>query len=276
VINEIDEQLQRLRKIFTGMRSCLIAYSGGVDSALVLAVAHQALGERALGCIGVSPSYPQRERRAAIQLAESIGASYRIVSPQEQLDNRYNRNEADRCYFCRTALFENLQNIARREGWHAIADGIHLDDVSDHAHGMRAAAARRVRSPLMELSLNKSDVRALARALELPVWNKPAMACLASRVPHGTRITSELLEQIEQAEDVLAAAGFHQFRVRHHGDLARIELASEELNHALEQRQEIVEGVRRAGYRHVTLDLLGYHESAEPLIQLHVASSDTR
>jgi uncharacterized protein len=273
MINDVQEKLDALLDLLRGMESVLVAYSGGVDSALVMAAAHRALGDRALACIGLSPSYPQREFRAAIQLANDVGATYRIISPQEDLDDRYNRNGGDRCYFCKTALFAKLQHVAQEEGWNAIADGTHLDDVGDHLHGMRAARDRRVRSPLLELGLAKSDVRELAQALHLPVWNKPAMACLASRVPHGTAITPQLLRQIETAEDVLADLGFHQFRVRHHGEIARIELASDELERMLQRRREVIEGVRAAGYRFVTLDLLAYHESASSdaaVVQLQI------
>lgn len=271
----VHRKVEALLDVMRRMESVLVAYSGGVDSALVMAAAHRALDDRALACIGRSPSYPQREFLAAVDLANSIGAPYRVISPQEELDDRYNRNGSDRCYFCKTALFETMQRIAREEGWNAIADGTHLDDVGDHVHGIRAAGDRKVRSPLRELRLSKSDVRELARALHLPVWDKPAMACLASRVPHGTAITPQLLRQVERAEDALAELGFRQFRVRHHGEIARIELAGDEFDRMQQHRREVVEGVRAAGYRFVTLDLLAYHEAVDPridsLVQVHVA-----
>jgi uncharacterized protein len=253
-----DEGLERLRSIIRAMRSALVAYSGGVDSALVMAVAHEQLGERALACIGVSPSYPARERAAATALAEALGAAYRIIEPGEHRDERYAANSTDRCYFCKTALFAALRGIAQDEGWDAVLDGAHLDDVIDHAHGIRAASERGVRSPLVEARLTKRDVRELARAMNLPVWDKPAMACLASRVPHGTAITPALLRQIEAAEDALAELGFREFRVRHHGEVARIELGADELAGALNRRESIVAGIRAAGYRFVTIDLAGF------------------
>ena len=222
--HRVTDQLDRLRAIIRRLDSVLVAYSGGVDSALVAAVAHEQLGDRALACIGVSPSYHERERRDAISLLNALGAPYRLVDPREHhTDAAYAANSSDRCYFCKAPLFAVLKQIASAEGWAAVADGTHLDDVGDHAHGMRAAAAEReVRSPLLEARLTKSDVRDLARALGLRAWNKPAVACLASRVPHGTPITPALLHQIERAEDVLAAIGFEEYRVRHHGELARI------------------------------------------------------
>jgi uncharacterized protein len=282
----VEENLQRLRSIIGPMRSALVAYSGGVDSALVMAVAHEQLGERALACIGVSPSYPARERAAATSLAETLGAAYRIIEPREHHDQRYASNPTDRCYFCKTALFTALRGIARDEGWDAILDGAHLDDVTDHAHGIRAASERGVRSPLIEARLTKRDVRELAQRMHLPVWDKPAMACLASRVPHGIAITPALLRQIEAAEDVLAELGFREYRVRHHGELARIELGGDELAGALNRRESIVAGVRAAGYRFVTIDLAGFRaaaaapgaalQPAESMVPLSISASAGR
>ena len=204
--------------------SALVAYSGGVDSALVMVVAHQELGDRALACIGVSPSYPTREMRAAIELAEQLGVPYRQIDTEEHLDPSYAANPVDRCYFCKTELHDQLQAVARAEGWQAVLDGNNASDVGDFRPGMTAAREHGVRSPLLEAGISKEEVRALARHLDLPVWDKPAMACLSSRVPHGVAITPALLRQIEAAEDCLVALGFEQFRVRHHDEIARIEL----------------------------------------------------
>jgi uncharacterized protein len=254
----LTDKLSDLRRIIRGCGSALVAYSGGVDSALVLAVAHQELGDRALGCIGDSPSYPRRELRDAVALVEQLGAPYRIVNTLEYADANYAANPVNRCYFCKSELYNHLRSIASAEGWNTILDGSHLDDVADHVNGMSAAREHGVRSPLLEASINKSEVRELARESGLPVWNKPAMACLSSRVPHGTAITPKLLKQIESAEDVLAGLGFRQFRVRHHDDLARIELSIEDLAKALQNRDRIVAGLRSCGYRHVTMDLAGF------------------
>lgn len=256
------EKLAALRQIIRDCGSALVAYSGGVDSALVLAVAQQELGERALGCIGDSPSYPRRELRDAIALVEQLGAPYRIIDTLEYADKNYAANPANRCYFCKSELYNRLRSIVREEGWSAILDGNHVDDLADHINGMTAARERGVRSPLLEASIRKSEVRELAREIGLPVWDKPAMACLSSRVPHGTPITPKLLKQIEAAEDVLAGLGFRQFRVRHHGELARIELPEEDFFRALKLRDAINLGVCSAGYRHVTLDLAGFRPSA--------------
>jgi uncharacterized protein len=196
--------------------------------------------------------------RAAIKLAEQLGVPYRIVNTEEHLDPRYAANPTDRCYFCKVELHDRLQAIADAEGWTTIVDGNNISDLSDLRPGMTAAHERNVRSPLIEAHVAKADVRELAAALGLPVWDKPAMACLSSRVPHGTPITPELLRQIEAAEDVLVEHGFRQFRVRHHGDLARIEVPAEDLMHVVEHRDDILTGVKAAGYRFVTLDLAAF------------------
>jgi uncharacterized protein len=260
--DELRTKLDHLRSSVRSLESVLVAYSGGVDSALVMVVAHQELGERALACIGVSPSYPAREMRAAIKLAEDLGVPFRLIDTEEYLDPNYASNPANRCYFCKTELHGQLQAIAQAEGWAAVVDGNNASDLGDYRPGMTAAREHGVRSPLLEAGVTKAEVRALAQALGLPVWDKPAMPCLSSRVPYGTPITPELLRQIEDAEDTLAALGFCQFRVRHHGDLARIELPDADLPAALEQRAAIVAGAKAAGYRFVALDLAGFHSGS--------------
>ena len=193
-----------------------------------------------------------------MDLAKKLGAGYRLVSTDEHLDPRYAANPVNRCYFCKSNLHGHLRRVADDEKFDVILDGTNASDLKETRPGYRAAQERGVRSPLAENGLTKADVRELAKKLDLPVWNKPAMPCLASRVPHGTTVVPELLNKIGAAESVLFELGFTQFRVRHHGDVARIELPAEDLARAIECRQILVGGIRAAGYRFVSLDLAGF------------------
>lgn len=260
MVRRMPDVLTQLRDWFGTLDSALVAYSGGVDSALVMTAAHDQLGDRALACVGVSPSYPVREMHAAVELANRLAVPYRLVHTREHLDDNYAANPDNRCYFCKNELYGRLRRIADDEGWSAVLDGTNASDLGDDRPGMIAAGEQGVRSPLVELGITKDQVRELAHAMGLAVWDKPAMACLSSRVPHGTAITPALLRQIELAEDALVALGFAQFRVRHHDELARIELLPQDIERAITVRDVIVAEVTAAGYTHVCLDLVGYGE----------------
>ena len=261
-MNALKIKEDRLREIVRSFERCIIAFSGGVDSALVAAIATEELGDRALAVTGVSPSLPRSEREAAVAFARGIGARHELLETHELEDERYAENPANRCYFCKSELFERLGPFAAARGFVTIADGLNADDLSEVRFGRRAAEERGIRSPLAEAGFTKSEVRALARERNLAVWDKPAAACLSSRFPTGTQITRELLERVEAAEAVLAELGLREFRVRHHGEIARIEVALEAFDIVMREREGILRGVRAAGYRFVSLDLGGYVRGA--------------
>ena len=264
MIDAADESLDvkeaRLRAIFREIGSCIVAFSGGVDSALVLHVAAEELGDRAVGITARSESLAEREYAGAVAFAAEIAARHEVVETHELQDPSYAANPANRCYFCKSELYGKLAEIARERGVAAIVDGYNRDDEGDWRPGRKAAQEHAVRSPLYEAGLRKADVRALARALGLDVWDKPALACLSSRFPYGTAITLELLRKVDRAEQAVHDAGFRACRVRHHGEVARIEVPPHDVAAVAdpETRARIVDGVRAAGYRYVTLDLGGY------------------
>lgn len=252
-------RLELLRAELDRMGRVVVAYSGGVDSSVLLAVAHAQLGDRALGVIGVSDSYAAHELELALAQAARIGARVETVPTGELADEHFASNPLDRCYHCKHALYEQLASVAAREAAAVVLDGTIHDDLSDHRPGRRAAGEHDVRSPLAELGFTKADVRAVAESLGLTSADKPASPCLASRIPYGTTITRENLSQVERAEALLRDLGFRELRVRHHGETARLEVPLAELARFTETplRARVVDGLKALGYRWVTLDLDG-------------------
>jgi pyridinium-3,5-biscarboxylic acid mononucleotide sulfurtransferase len=259
-----DAAFDRLRNAFGDAESVLVCYSGGTDSALVLAVAHALLGDRAVGMTAVSPSLAPSERDEAVALAKEIGARHELVASNEIEDESYAKNGADRCFHCKSELYRVAEKKQAEWGLAVTMNGTNTDDLGDYRPGLEAAKLAGVKSPLVEAGLGKAEVRRLASLLGLRVWDKPAAACLSSRLPYGTRVTRERLEQIATFEASLRSLGLRQVRVRWHGlpedrgAFARVEVEKTELPLAFERRDAIVEAGKRAGFLYVTLDLEGY------------------
>jgi len=255
------EKNGRLAAILTDLERVIVAYSGGVDSALLAAAAHEALGRNAVAVTAVSASLAGRELAAATDLARSLGWNHRTVDTHEIDRAEYARNSADRCYWCKSELFDVLDPLAEEMGA-TITTGTNLDDLSDYRPGLRAAGERSVRTPLAEAGMTKADVRVLSAARGLPTADKPASPCLASRFAYGVRVTSEGLERIERAEEIVRALGFDELRVRDHGDLARIEVPPEAIERVTAQRATIERELKGLGFTYVTVDLGGFRSGS--------------
>ena len=250
-----------LERNLEDLGAIVVAYSGGIDSATLAAVAHRVLGPATLAVTAVSPSLARRELAEASELARRFEWAHQVVRTHEGEREEYARNEADRCYWCKTELFDVLGPIAKARRAH-IAVGTNLDDLGDYRPGLRAASERNIATPLADCGFTKQDVRTLAARLGLPTAQKPASPCLASRFAYGVRVTAEGLERVDLAEEAVRGFGFTVFRVRDHGDLARIEVPPEEIGRAASLREELSDALRELGFRYVALDLVGFRSGA--------------
>jgi uncharacterized protein len=254
----LQDKIEVLESELQTMGSLLVAFSGGVDSSVLLAMAAKTLGENVLAVTAVSETYLSEELAVARELAEHLSVRLQVIETEELTIPGFSENPPDRCYYCKHELFGKLTGLAKEQGLAFVADGSNADDLGDWRPGMKAATELGVKSPLKDAGLTKEDIRTLARDMGLKNWNKPAMACLSSRFPYGQPITKEKVDQVAEAERFLRNLGFTQLRVRHHGDTARIELPSERLRDAVELTSQIVPFFKKLGFTYITLDLAGY------------------
>ena len=256
--NKINEKLKKLQEILKNMDSVIVAYSGGVDSTFLLKVAHDALGDDVIAVTAISSTYPKRELIDAKSFAQKIGVIHRIIKTDEMKNEGFSKNTTSRCYYCKKELFTKIKKIALTQNIKYVLDGSNADDKDDYRPGEKALIELGVRSPLKEAGLTKEEIRELSHKMYLKTWDKPAMACLASRFPYGIRITKKRLKQVELAEGFLSKLGLNQIRVRYHNEIARIEVAENDFDKILKNRKKITYYFKKLGFTYVTMDIEGY------------------
>jgi len=255
---------ERLRELFRELESVIVAYSGGVDSSYVAYVANEELGSRAVCITGQSASLPAYQRAEIDRVVEKFGFQHELIDTQELENPSYRANDANRCFFCKDELYSKLESVARTRGIKSIVDGSTVDDLGDFRPGRQAAAQHAVRSPLIEVGLSKSEVRELSQKATLPTWDKPASPCLSSRIAYGTTVTIERLSKVDRGEEILREFGFREFRVRHHDQLVRLEIAQSEMDRVLQKDllDDLAKRFRELGFKYVTLDLEGFRSGS--------------
>lgn len=251
-------KLRKLKHILNDMRSVLIAYSGGVDSTFLLKVSGDVLGAKVLAVTAVSPTYQRKELDFSRSMAKLLKVKHKVIKTFELNNKRFVSNPVNRCYFCKKELFAELKKIAKENKIDFVIDASNASDKFDYRPGTKAKEEFKIRSPLAEADLTKEEIRALSKKLKLPSWDKPSLACLASRIPYGSKISKNILERIYKAETALNSMGFRQVRLRHYGGLCRIEVPKEDIHRLINNRSRVVENLKKLGYNYITLDLEGY------------------
>lgn len=259
-----DKKFEKLKSILKEMGHVVVAYSGGVDSTFLLRVAYDVLKEKAFGVLAVSPSYPSREYTQAIEIAKTIGVKVEVIQTKEIDDVRFKNNPVNRCYFCKSELFEKIAEIAGTNKYKNMVDGSNFSDINDHRPGMRALKEKKIRSPLMEAELTKNEIRELSNKLGLPTWDKDELACLSSRFPYGETIDQKKLRMVDQAENFLSDLGFRNIRARHSRHTVKIEVEPAQIHKFFDDklREKIIKVIKEIGYTYVTIDLEGYRRGS--------------